>query len=65
MNTKRKVSIFFLYILMGLMAKAQSFDYMTALQTYWKYRYRLVGDYIESDSFPAILSPSRLSFLLE
>ena len=41
-------SIYILFFLgCSLASTAQSFDYLQAAQTYWKYRYRLVGDFIQ------------------
>ena len=36
----KKITILLLYVFLGFVTIAQSFDYMSALQTYWKYRYR-------------------------
>ncbi len=47
-----KIRSIFIVVFIGysLAAAAQSFNYLQAAQTYWKYRYRLVGDNVESDS---------------
>jgi hypothetical protein len=48
MKIKSILSVIF--ISLSSYASSQSFDYVKAAQVYWKYRYRLVGDYIQSDS---------------
>ncbi len=57
-----KIKSIFIVFFIGcaVMADCQSFDYVLAAQTYWKYRYRLVGDYITSDSTEKMGEPGFL-----
>jgi len=56
----KKYNIFLFFILTTLFANSQSFDYVKAAQVYWKYRYRLVGDYVTPDSITVMGEPGFL-----
>jgi hypothetical protein len=59
---KIRSTLILIYVVVSISSYSQSynFDYVKAAQTYWKYRYRLVGDYVTPDSIAAMGEPGFL-----